>query len=260
MRQTIRALGWIIAVLWIITLLFPVTVAFSLMKLLEAKNMGIQEPTISFSNGNFSLFMPFCINNTGFYDLSDIGINIQMGRKNKTISASSTQLSNVPAGTMVNSSFNVSFSLKELVLKDSELLTELLTNDTELDVNASLRLRVAYTIAFEASMKFTTHWSAPLHNLTIYNISYNSTTNTFSFSVSFDNHASYTVNGPLTVNLYNSANAHINSTIQFINVSPEETFQKSFTLTIDPTTMTHNGVIRLYFAGVQISEKEWTFP
>jgi len=53
------------------------------MKLLEAKNIGTQEPTISFSNGNFTLSMPFYINNTGFYDLSDIGINIQMGKEKR---------------------------------------------------------------------------------------------------------------------------------------------------------------------------------
>jgi len=254
LRQTIRALGWIIAILWITTLLLPVTVAFSLMKLLEAKNMGIQEPTISFSNGNFSLFMPFYINNTGFYDLSDIGINIQIGRKNKTISASSTQLPNVPAGTMVNSSCDISFSLEELVLKDSELLT----NDTELDVNASLRLRVAYAIAFEASMGFTTHWGAPFHNLTICDITYNSATHTFSFSVSFDNHAFYPVNGSLTAKLYNSTGALIRLAMQNVTVSPEESFQKPFAIPIDPTTMTSKGVIRVYFVNVQILEMEWT--
>ena len=257
MRQTIRALGWIIVILWITTLLLPVTVAFSLMKLLEAKNMGIQEPTISFSNGNFTLSMPFYMNNTGFYDLSDISINIKIGRENKTISTSSTQLPNVPAGTMANSSCDISFSLEELVLKYSELLT----NDTELGVNASLRLRVAYAIAFEASMEFTIHWDAPLYNLTIYDVAYNSANRTFSFSISFDNHAPYPVNGTLTTNLYNSINALIGSDIKYVNVPSRDKFNKSFAITLDPTaTMTPNGVIRLYFAGAQISEKAWTFP
>jgi hypothetical protein len=247
LRQTIRALGLIIAILWIITLLFPVTVAFSLMKLLEAKNMGIQETTISFSNGNFTLSMPFYINNTGFYDLSDIGVHIQMGRENKTISAASTQLPNIPAGKKADSSLNFSLSLEELVSKYSELLT----NDTELDMNASLHLRVAYAIAFEASMEFTTHWGAPFHNLTIYDITYNTTTHVFSFSVSFDNHAFYPVNGSLTVNLYNSTSPLID-----LDVPPEKSFQKSFEIAIDPTTITPNGVIRLYFVNVPILEME----
>lgn len=253
MRQTIRALGWIIAILWITTLLLPVTVAFSLMKLLEAKNIGIQETTISFSNGNFSLHMPFYINNTGFYDLSDIDINIQISRKNKTISSSSVHLPNVSAGTKADSSFNFSVSLEELVLKDSELLT----NDAELDVNASLSLRVAYAIAFGTSVEFTTFWRAPFHNLTIYDLTYNMTHVTF--SVSFDNHISNQISGPLKVELYNSTNAPIGSATQNVHILPQESFQTSFAIKIaDPTTMTHNGVIRIYFVGAQILEEEWT--
>jgi hypothetical protein len=224
------------------------------MKLLEAKNMGIQEPTITFSNGNFSLSMPFYINNTGFYDLSDISVHIQIGRENKTISAVSAQLPNVPAGTKMDSSFNFSFSLKELVSKYSELLT----NDTELDVNASLHLRVAYAIAFEASMGFTTHWGAPLYNLTIYNIAYNGISHVFSFSISFENHAPYPVNGTLKANLYNSTNAFVGSSTQHVNVSSGAKFDMSFAIAVDSTAMTTNGVIILYFEDVKILER--TFP
>jgi len=166
-------------------------------------------------------------------------------------------LLNVPVGKKADSSLNFSFSLEELVLKDSELLT----NDTELDMNASLHLRVAYAIAFEASMGFTTHWGVPFHNLTIYDIAYNSTTHVFSFFINFDNHASYPVNGTLTAKLYNSTNALIDSATQNVNVPSGESFQTSFAITIDdPSNMTHNGIIRLYFVDAQISEKEWTFP
>ena len=179
------------------------------------------------------------------------------GQGKKTISAASTHLLNVPVGKKADSSLNFSFSLEELVLKDSELLT----NDTELDMNASLHLRVAYAIAFEASMGFTTHWGVPFHNLTIYDIAYNSTTHVFSFFINFDNHASYPVNGTLTAKLYNSTNALIDSATQNVNVPSGESFQTSFAITIDdPSNMTHNGIIRLYFVDAQISEKEWTFP
>ncbi|MEM2994769.1 MAG: hypothetical protein QXI91_01965 [Candidatus Bathyarchaeia archaeon] len=257
MRYTVRALGLIIVFLWIITLSFPVTVAFSLMKLLEAKNMGIQEPKVAFSNGNFTFFMPFYINNTGFYEISDVNVKVQINRKNSTFSTVSVQLPNVPAGTLANSSCNFSLSLEELVLKDSELLT----NDAELDVNASLHLRIAHAIAFTVSMGFTTHWGAPFNNLTIYNIAYNNQTSVFSFSVSFENHAFYPLNGTFTAELYNSANALVGSATQYVNVQPEEMFQTSFTLTIgDHSKMTSEGVLRLYFVNVQISEEMWMFP
>ncbi|MEM2971368.1 MAG: hypothetical protein QW270_02965 [Candidatus Bathyarchaeia archaeon] len=251
------ALGLIIVFLWIITLLFPVTVAFSLMKLLEAKNMGIQEPAVAFSNGNFTFSMPLYINNTGFYEISDVNVKIQISRKNNTFSTVSTQLPNVPAGTVRNSSCNFSIGFEELVLKDSELVT----NDAELNVNASLHLRIAHAVAFEVSMGFITHWGAPFNNLTIYNIAYNNQTHVCSFSVSFENHAFYSLNGTFTAELYNSANALVGSATQYVNVQPEEMFQTSFTVTIDdPSKMTSEGVLRLYFVNVPISEEAWTFP
>ncbi len=253
MRQTIRALGWIIAILWICTLLLPITVAFSLIKLFESKAVGVQEPTVSFSNGNFSMSAPFHINNTGFYDLSDIGISIQIGRKNKTISTSSRLLPNVPAGTMVNSSCDISVSLEEMVSKDRELLI----NDTDLNVSVSPRFRVAYIIAFGFSMSFAVQWGAPFYNLTISDVAYDNVSQKFSMWVSFDNHAVYPVNGSLLVMLYNDIGEHIGSATQDVNVPSETPFQTFFELTIDRLKMTRNGVVRLYFGGTQILEKEW---
>lgn len=257
MRHTVRALGLIIAFLWIVTLSFPVTVAFSLMKLLKAKNMGIQEPTIEFSNGNFTFSTPLYINNTGFCEISDVNVKMQINRKNMTFLTVSTQLPNVPVGAMLNSRCNFSLSFEELVLKDSELLT----NDADLDVNASLHLRVTHAIAFEFSMEFTTRWNAPFNNLTVYNIAYNNQTHVFSFSISFENHAFYPLNGKFTTELYNSTNALVGSAMQYVDVQPKEIFQTFFTLTIDdPSKMTREGVIRIYFVDVQISEETWMLP
>ncbi|MGB9713595.1 MAG: hypothetical protein ACPLZC_01300 [Candidatus Bathyarchaeales archaeon] len=254
MRQTIRALGWLIALLWIFTLLLPVTVGLSLSRLLESKAMGIQEPTFSFQNGNFSISMPFYVNNTGFYDLSDITVNVQIRKENKTISTFSTHLPDVPSGVLVNSSCDLSASLEELASKD----TGIFTNDTELLVDAGLSFRVAYVIAFGVSMTFPTSWNAPFHNLTASNFTYDGV-NKFSMLLSFENHAQFPIYGSLAVKLYNDENVLLGNTSKSINVLSEGSFNNVFEITVDePSKITANGLIRVCFEEVQIWEGRWT--
>jgi len=257
LRQTIRAFGWIIAILWIIILILPVTVAFSLMKIVEVEGVGIQEPRGSVSNGNLFLSIPFYIDNTGFYDLTDVEVKLQIFMRNETLSTSSTELPNVPAGEMVDSSCNFSLSLEELLSKNMELLT----NDTELNLNASLRFRVASAIAFQVSTGSTIPWGAPFHKLTIYNIAYDVVNRIFSASLSFNNHAFFQVNGSLLIKLYNSAGELIGSSTQNVNVPSQESFEGSIGITVnDPSKITHEGVLRLYFADIQVLEEMWRLP
>ncbi|MEM3673797.1 MAG: hypothetical protein QW468_06235 [Candidatus Bathyarchaeia archaeon] len=254
MRQTIRAIGWLIAFLWIFTILLPVTVGLSLAELLKSKAMGIQEPTFSFQNGNFSVSMPFYVNNTGFYDLSDISVNVHIRKENKTISMFSAHLPNVPAGVLVNSSCDFSVSLEEIASKDRGLFT----NDTELLVDAGLGFKVAYVIVLGVSMAFPTSWGAPFHNLTASNFAYDGV-NKFYMLLSFENHAQFPIYGSLTVKLYNVDDEFLGNTSQPVNVLSGEAFSNVFEVTVDePSKMTANGLIRVYFEEVQIWEGEWT--
>jgi hypothetical protein len=253
LRQTIRAIGWLITVLWIFTLLLPVTVGFSLARLLKSKSMGIREPTFSFQNRNFSISMPFYVNNTGFYDFSDIKVNIQIRKENETILTFSKSLPNIPADVMVNSSCEFSISLEEIASKNIELFT----NDAELFVDAALGFRLAYVMAFEVSMAFPTSWRAPFYNLTTSNFAYNNISK-LSTTVSFVNHAYFPVSGLLMVGLYNSVHELLGNSSQTINVFPSEAFSSVFEIVIDePFKMTDNGFIRVYFEEVQIWEGGW---
>lgn len=256
MHQTIRALRWIIAILWITALLLPVTVAFSLIKIVEAKGIGVQEPRGSLSDGNFSLSIPFYINNTGFYDLTEVEVNLNIYRENDRISTLSAKLPTVPAGEMVNSSCNASLSLEELLSKHRALLTD----DAELNVNASIHFRIASAMTFTIPTGFTMPWGAPFHKIAIYNMTYDEVSHIFSASVSFKNHAFFHVNGSLLIKLYNSAGELIGSAVQNVNVPSKRTFQDSLKLRIDdPSKLTREGVLRLYLLDTQIWEETWSF-
>lgn len=253
MRHTIRALSWAIIILWVITLLLPITVALSLLKLLEPNAIGFGEQTVSFSNGAFSLSTPFYINNTGDYDLSDMNITILVGSGNKTLSTFTTPLLNVPAGTVLNSSYDVSFTLEEIAAKSTELLTE----DTDLNLSMSASFRIAYVIALGLSTTMTMPWGAPLHNLTVSEVSYDVSSQELSVSVSFENHAAFTPTGAISLEIYDNKSQLIGSTEEYLEIPSGEPFSMSFNLTIDPTKITEKGFVRIYFETIQVLEKEW---
>jgi len=257
LRLTVRAVGWIIILLWIITLTLPVSVVFSLMRLAEGNNLGFQEPTFTFSNGNISINMAIYVNNTGFYDVSEANVMIQLSKAGKTIATTSESLPNIPAGQKVNASLSFNASLNEVFQKDHTLLID----DADLDGCAVLHFRVAYAIAFNIVNNFSTRWGAPFHNLTCKPLGYNDSAHTFSFFVSFNNHAFFPISGSLTVELYNSENAKIGETLLDLDVPSGEVFKKTVdVVVVDPSPITDKVFIRLSFAKLNILETEWNLP
>lgn len=254
MRQTIRALSLTIIILWVFTLLLPTTIGLSLMKLLEPNAIGFKEPKFSFSNGTFSLSAPFYINNTGYYDLSDLNITVLIVSNSNTISTFSLPLLDVPAGTTLNSSCDMSVSLEDIVSKNIELLTE----DTDLDLSISTFFRIAHVISLGVSTNVTTSWGAPFYNLTISEASYNFSSQKLSVSVSFENHAYFTIDGKILLEIYNDRSELVNSTEKYVDVPPDKPFHAFFDLTIDPLKITENGLVRMFFENMQILEKEWS--
>ena len=257
LRLTARAIGWTIILLWIVTLTLPVSVVFSLMRLAEGNNLGFQEPTFTFSNGNISISMAIYVNNTGFYDVSEANVMIQLSKAGKTIATMSESLPNIPAGQKVNASLRFNASLNEVFQKDRTLLMD----DADLDGCAVLHFKVAYAIAFNIANNFSTNWGAPFHNLTCKPLGYNDSAHTFSFFVSFSNHAFFPISGPLIVELYNSENAKIGETLLDLDVPSGEVFEKTVdVVVVDPSPITDKVFIRLFFAELNILEREWNLP
>jgi len=231
----------------------PVTIGISLLRILEQPNaIGFKEPTVSFSNGTFSLSAPFYINNTGYYDLSDINVTILIGRNNTTLAAFSSPLLNVPAGTTLNSSYDLSFDIEKIVSKS----TELLTDDTTLNLSISTFFEIAYVMSLGVSTNMTTSWGAPFYNLTVSEVSWNFSTQEFTVVLSFENHACFTVNGTILLEMCNSRSELIGLIETCLDVPSDSLFHDVLKLTVDRSKMTDNGIIHIYFENVQILE-EW---
>ncbi|MBS7636962.1 hypothetical protein KEJ37_06495 [Candidatus Bathyarchaeota archaeon] len=231
----------------------PITVALSLWEIFESRdNIRIGEPSFSLLNGNFSISLPFYMNNAGFYDISELCVNIRIYDGSNEILEFSTQPLNIPAGRIVASNLSASVSLADALSRDRELLT----TSKDLDVNVALHFRVGYVLAFNVAGKFPFKWGAPFSNLNMTYVSSNTTH--VSFEVSFYNNAPFSLSGPLRVELYNLQNVSIGSVEQFLDVASNGRYQELFEISVFQAS--EEGKIRLFFADILISEKRWGSP
>jgi len=223
-------------------------------ELLGAKAIGIEEPTVTFSDNTFYMSAPFYINNTGFYDLSDLNITIQVINSNKLVARFSKLFPKVPAKSLLSATYDVSLSLEELGSKNKELLT----NNTSLDLAVAASLRIAYTIGFGISANTTMEWGAPFNNITISNVNYDSSSHEFNLALSFENDAAFPVNGGLKIDTVNALNETIGSTIQPIDVASGTPFQTYLAIPVDSSKVIGPGVFRVYFLDLLILEAGWS--
>jgi len=197
---------------------------------------------------------PFYINNTGFYDLSDLNITIQIINNNKLIAKFSKLFPKVPAESLLSATYDVSLSLEELGSENKELLT----NNTSLDLAVAASLRIAYAIGFGISANTTMEWGAPFNNITISNVAYNSGSHEFYLSLSFENDAAFPISGALKVETVNASNETIGSTIQPIDVASGTPFQADLVIPVDSSKVIGPGVFRVYFLDFLILEAGWS--
>lgn len=223
-------------------------------ELLGAKAIGIEEPTVTFSANTFYMSAPFYINNTGFYDLSDLNITIQIINNNKLMAKFSKLFPKVPAKSLLNATYDISFSLEELGSKNKELLT----NNTSLDLAVTASLRIAYAIGFGISANTTMEWGAPFNNITISNVNYDSSSHEFHHSLSFENDAVFPISGALKVDAVNAMNETIGSTVQPIDVASANQFQADLVIPVDSSKVIGPGVFRVYFLDLLILEAGWS--
>jgi hypothetical protein len=251
--QTIKALNWVIGILWVFALVLPITVAVSLSKLAEPGAIGVRQSEVSYSNNIFSLFSPFYINNTGFYDLTDINFTVSINDAVGKLSTTSALIPMIKAGNIANSSFNINIYVTNL----SPRILALLTNDTDLNLDVSASFRVAYAITLGVSTNLTQPWRAPFYNFTVSTVTYNASKAQLSISVSFENHAGYPLNGSFTLQAYNNRSKRIGYFQDDVNVQPSSPFSGSYEFGIDASELTSNNYVGLYFEDTEILEQEW---
>jgi len=244
MRYAVRALGWATKILWILIIVFSVTSVYSAISI----RMNFGEPQVSFSNGFLVISFPFSINNTGFYDLSELNITMNvMDYNGSLVATSSTFVPLIPRDSHVKTTHNASMNLDDIISKAQIYLF----NDTIFNLNMSMKLIFAHAIPFQGSMNTTIPWGAPLYNFSIEEISYvyhNLTHQGVIISLSFENHSPYfSVDGTMRVEIFNSRGESVGSETLSMGVPPRSKYDGQVELVADASKLTPSGEVHFFF-------------
>lgn len=227
MEQAIRALSWATRLLWIMLIIFSVTAAYSFTMLLD--NVEMQEPQFFTSNGSAIVSLPFFINNTSYYDMSDFNITTYVVYENEaTLCNSTTYEELIPRGSTLYRAHNMSINLNQTITDYSNLLF----NDTCLSMHAFVSLKFAKVISFQIAFNQTLEWGAPFYNFTMHQIFYNETTANATVFFNFENHSFMDLNGTIQIRLYDNAGNPIGSGEASIQVPSHSPCEESIELNV----------------------------
>jgi len=260
MRQSIRALGWASKILWIAATVFMVTSLYSPLKLILERQIDIGSPQPSFSNGTMTVSIPFFINNTGFYDISDLNVTTSTTDCNSTlISTSTTSVQNIPRGGSVNETHAISVSIDDIISKN---LTYLLLHDAAIILDVSVGLRIAHLIPLRVSTSVDMSWGAPFYNASIriadFPEPYNSTHYSITAWSSFENHSPFDVNGTLRLEIFNEREEIIGLWIDQVSAPSGGEYSEKVIIYVRLSKFSGTGEVLAYFEG-PLGSVEWRF-
>jgi len=244
MKYAVRALGWATKILWILIIVFAGTSVYSAMNV----KMSFGEPQAFLSSGFVILSIPLFVNNSGFYDLSELNLTVDaMDYNGSLVSTSTTFVPLIPRGSSVETAHNVSISLDDIT---SDVLNYLF-NDTIFNVDLSMKVNFARVIPFQVSMNKTIPWGAPLYDFSIGQISYdyyNLTHQRVVIPLSFENHSPYFgIYGTMQVEIYNSGDELVGSRTLSLNVPSHSAYEDQVELIVDISKLTESGEVHFSF-------------
>jgi len=219
MKQAIRALGWAINILWIILILFAATVVYSAFQI----RAWLDPPYTNALGNTLIVSLPFHFTNSGLYDISNLAFGTLIQDSNGvTMSNSTTVEPFIPKGVQADLVHNVSFSLTDMM---SQGFSNLLFNDTQLDIDLSVRFVYARVLPLEISTNMTMPWGAPLYNLALGSFTvnpYNATHFRVTLPISFENHSFFGFSGNIRLELVDNGNRLLGSgNANLVGVSPQ---------------------------------------
>ena len=221
MKTVIRTLGWATYIFWLILLFFSATAVYSAFQI--AQGLGIGNPRTSAFNGTVTMSLPFYINNVGFYDIANLNLTTSVrDTSGVTISDSSTLVQLIHEGKNSSIMHNITLNLNSIA---SSQLSHLLFADSNLTVEASLKLDYARVIPFETSTNLTMPWGAPLHNLTLGLVSMSGSHAIVPFS--FENHSFFALNGTVRLEIVDNLGQTMGQGTTPVLASPQSSYWSS---------------------------------
>lgn len=244
MRYAVRALSWATKILWILIIVFLATSVYSALNV----RMGFGQHQVFLSDETLIISIPLFVNNSGFYDLSELNITASVADHNGSlVVTSATFMPSIPRDSSVETTHNLSINLDEI----TSSALNCLFNDTVLNLDTSMKLNFAHVIPFQISRNTTIPWGAPLYNFSIGQVSYdfhNLTHQRVIIPLSFENHSPYfSVHGTTKVELYNSSGEIVGSETLSLDVPSHSRCEDQVELIVDASKLTVNGEVHFFF-------------
>lgn len=247
MKPAIRALGLATTILWILIIVFSVTALQSIINL----DIGFGEAQIFPSSEGMMFSLPFFINNTGYYDISELNVTTRITDYNGTLLAlSKTFVPLVSRGSSVETAHNISVDLRDVMSMD---YIQLFLNDSFFGLDTSIALNFAHIIPLQISTNATIPWGAPFSNFSIGEISslpHNDTHSEVVIPLSFENHAFFGITGTMQLETYNDVNELVASGKTDLDVPSQHTYEGqvyAYASLDDVSKLTESGNVRIIF-------------
>ena len=236
------------SVFWIVLIIFAMFAIYSL----ENTRFEIGKPQTTMASDNELVFIfPVEIVNNGYYDLNDLNISTEIKDAQNSITAQGfTFVPVVDTSETLNTTHQMRINLTDIFQTDPYLAF----NDTELQVNATVRMNAAELISLQASSNIIIPWGAPLYNLKFgtkqfeAQISDNSTRfYRVTIPTAFENHASFDLNGTIELNAYDNKNILTYSDNIIFDAPRQSTYEADLNFNIPAADVSTNGRLEAFF-------------
>jgi len=246
-------LGWATNLIGMIVLILLALVGYSLLDTLMFKQgIGFGEFQMEWDEGDMRLSIPFFVNNTGSFPISNVILTTNISDyKGTRITGSETVMPYVPEGSVSRETQTLHLSMTDII---SDGLPHLLFQDSQLRADIAIGFTYAHLASFKIQLpNMSFPWGAPLHNLSVGKptglASFNATHYKAHIPLSFENHAPLNL-VTIRLKLLNDQRESLASKTKTVSVPPMEGFADTIEVFIeekDLERLTERGFVQLYF-------------
>jgi len=249
MKVPIRMISVATSFFWVLLIVFSISVIYSMKDI----RIGLGKPETTITPDNELLLnFPIGIVNNGYYSLSDFNISTEINDMRKSMmDPGFTFIPVIRRDETLNSTHQMRINLTDMLLTHQNLIF----NDTELQVNATVRMKAAELISLQVSSNLTMPWGAPLYNVTFaeprftVQISPNSTGYYgVAIPITFENHAPFDLNGTVVLVMYNNKNIPTGTGRIALKAPQQSSYHTDLELNVPVADATRNGNFEVFFS------------
>lgn len=194
----------------------------------------VGDRSYSIDGENLVQSVPINVSNNGLFDLQGLQINTTVFESGVELFNSTTLVSSIEHKSETTFTHNLTVNLPDFLGSHQDFLF----NDGELQAAESVHVVLASLLPVGVDFNHTYSWGAPLNGFSASNLLFqpvNSTTLQASLDVAFNNHATFPLEGNVTLSVFSGAEQVAGQTLQ-LSVNSGGSFSSPIQLLL-PTTV-----------------------